>query len=79
MNISALREELNRIGVGPRRYRLDGTSPDASEGLVLSKEGDVWLVRHFERGSWYTLRTCYVEAEACRAFLEYASDPFYRT
>jgi hypothetical protein len=78
VNRHNLQERLDSIGVDRRRYSLDAGTPDASEGLVLAWEGRVWLVKHFERGSWYTLRTCVSEEEACEAFLEYASDPFYR-
>jgi hypothetical protein len=79
MNTRELERELGKLNVSPRRYNLEGLQPDASEGLVLAKEGTKWLVRHFERGSWYTLQTCESEADACTALLGYASDPFYRS
>ena len=79
MNIQELKEALDRAGVNPDRYDLDGGIPRRSEGLVLVRDGHQWTVRHFERGSWYTLRSFAAEEPACRTLLEYASDAFYRT
>jgi len=79
MNTRDLERELGKLSVNPHRYNLEGLQPDASEGLVLVREGTNWLVRHFERGSWYTLQTCESEADACASLLKYASEPFYRS
>ena len=79
MTIKELQEALDRAGVNPRRYDLDGGQPALSEGLVLAKGGDGWSVRHVERGSCYTLATFPSEADACASFLSYASDPFYKS
>lgn len=77
MNIVELKDALERINVNPHRYDLNGGTPFASEGLVLAKDGQRWLVRHFERGSWYTLGAFDSEEAACDSLLAYASDPFF--
>jgi hypothetical protein len=78
MTTKQLKEALDRLQVNPSRYDLAGGIPACSEGLVLLKQREGWQVRHFERGSWYTLAECTTEEEACQLFLTYASDPFYR-
>jgi hypothetical protein len=77
MTTEQLKEALDRMGVNPERYDLAGGIPIRSEGLVLAKVGDRWLVKHFERGSWYTLVDCDSLAEGAWQLLAYASDPFY--
>lgn len=80
MTKKQLKESLDQLGVNPERYDLSGGIPIRSEGLAFVEEGEnKWLVRHFERGSWYTLADCSTEDEACRRFLSYASDPFYQS
>lgn len=78
MNVEQLEEALEAMGVERGRYDLGGGIPNRSEGLVLSHEHGRWIVRHFERGSWYVLQEHASESEACQSFLGYASDPFYR-
>jgi hypothetical protein len=79
LTISDLKAALEQRGVNPLRYDLHGGIPVRSEGLVLCHENERWLVRHFERGSWYALGEYSTEADACEALLAYASDPFYRS
>lgn len=79
MNIEELQERLDSLGVNPARYDLGGGLPLRSEGLVLARDGAGWLVKHFERGSWYVLESSTNEEDACEAFLRYASEPYYRS
>jgi hypothetical protein len=79
MTITQLKDALDRLHVSAERYDLAGGIPTRSEGLVLVQERDRWLIRHFERGSWYTLAQCGTEDDACLRLLTYAADPFYRT
>lgn len=78
MTVAELGKLLASIGVNPRRYDLSGSEPAASEGIVIGLEGGKWSVRHFERGSWYTLGTFNDESVACEEALRRLRDPFYR-
>jgi len=64
MNAADLDRLLKNGGIHPGSYSLDGTHPPY-EGLVLTKQGDAWLIRHFEKGIWSDLEAFDTEPEAC--------------
>ena len=78
MNIGELEHRLNSSGVNKDKFSLKGGVPLASEGIVLFHEGQKWVVKHFERGSWYTIGTFEEESEACWKVFELLNDPFYK-
>lgn len=78
MTFDKLKKQLELMGVNPAKYNLYGGIPNASEGIVLSIESGRWIVKHFERGSWYVFDVFETEADACDKVLELLDDKFYR-
>ncbi len=76
------REELQRtldsLSVDPKLYDLKGSSPAASEGIVLGYQHGRWAVHSFERNHWYTYGEFESEDDACALALKLLSDPAYR-
>jgi len=71
MNITALRERLEMLGIKPGEYSLnEGLYPDR---MILHDEYTNWKVFYFsERGTRHDERTFASESEAC----EYLYDIF---
>lgn len=78
MTVDELRQKLIAFGVDSRTYNLEGSSPAASEGIVLGFEGGRWVVRSFEKNHWYTYGEYEAEDDACALMLKLLSDPAYR-
>lgn len=67
MNIDELKIALDREGVKPHYYSLNGLSGGPYDGTsILEKEGNKWLYYYFERGSKYNLQYFNSEDEACK-------------
>lgn len=73
MNVAELQEELGRLGVDPRDYRIN--QPPAESTMVLKKQGKVWLVYWSERGGRYELRRFSDETSACEHMLNRLTTP----
>lgn len=78
MNTRELRQSLASLSVDPRFYDLNGSSPAASEGIVLGYENGYWRVSSFERNHWYVYGEFEKEDDACALVLKLLSDPAYR-
>ncbi len=78
MNKNQLKERLEKSGVNPVAYSLDGGLPD--ERYVLSQEpGGQWGVYYSERGEKTGLRIFDSESNACSYFFELViADPSVR-
>jgi hypothetical protein len=67
MNVEELRKVLEEEGVDPADYRI-GVQPDEST-YCLKKQGKVWQVFWFERGTRRDMQRFKSEAAACEYFL----------
>lgn len=68
MNIEELLDALNREGINPNAYTLDGGHPP--ERYVLDSRAGRWAVYYSERGLEQGLREFLTESEACEALLQ---------
>ena len=68
MNVAKLREELARRNVDEARFRI--MEPPGDSTMCIRKQGKVWLVYYFERGSKWDLKRFGDEDLACRYFLD---------
>lgn len=68
------KEELKKAdeaGVHPHYYSLSGLLGGPYDDTeILEREGNKWLVYHFERGSKWDLQYFETEDAACRYFLQ---------
>jgi len=79
MTLVELKKRLDALGTNPRAYNLDGGFPAESEGVVVAMDRGKWLVRFFERGSWYTFGEYDNEEAAADKAFSILSKPDYRT
>ena len=77
MKTDELRRVLASLSVDPRLYDLSGSSPAASEGIVLGYEKGRWTVFSYERNRWHTYAEFDSEHDACALVLRLLSDPAY--
>ena len=77
MTRAQLKQKLDRDGVNPCKYSLDGSIPYASEGVVLCMEGGKWVINMFERGLLSEFGKFDNESDACFRMACILSDPFY--
>jgi hypothetical protein len=67
MNREELKKALDKEGVNPHYYSLNGLAGGPYDGTsILEKEGNKWLVYYFERGSKWDMQIFLTEDEACR-------------
>lgn len=80
MNREELKVALDREGVKPHYYSLNGLSGGPYDGAsILEKEGNKWVYYDFERGSKNNLQYFDTEDEACRyMFKVLTKDPLTR-
>lgn len=67
MNVSELQATLDAEGFSRASYRIN-QQPDEST-LCVKKQGKIWLVFYFERGTRYDLQRFHPEEAACEYFL----------
>lgn len=67
MDISTLRSVLAEGGYDPKGYRILD-APDESTWCIR-KQGKIWLVFYFERGTEWELQRFKNESSACEYFL----------
>jgi hypothetical protein len=65
MNREELRSQLERAGVHPGNYSLDGLATE-SESFSLVADGPAWKILYKERGEFSELQTGLSESEACQ-------------
>jgi hypothetical protein len=71
MNISALRATLSECGTNPQGYRVLDAPDEAT--WCIRKQGKIWLVFYFERGTKWELQRFKTETSACEYFLNRVS------
>lgn len=65
MNREELRSQLERAGVHPGNYSLDGPATE-SESYSLVADGKAWKVLYKERGEFSEIQAGLSEIEACQ-------------
>lgn len=65
MNREELRSKLERAGVHPGNYSLDGPAAE-SESYSLVADGPAWKILYKERGEFSEIQTGLSESEACQ-------------
>lgn len=65
MNIEELKKRLDREGVKPVYYSLNGINDFQDDIDVLEKKDKKWTYYHYERGEKFDLKYFDTEDEAC--------------
>lgn len=68
MNLSELASLLDRLGIRPDAYSLQGGVPD--DRYCIEKRGSTWYVYYAERGNRNAERLFVTEEEACQYLLD---------
>lgn len=68
LKITDLKAELDRLGISPSRYSLDGGLPDCQ--YTIARHGLTWYVYYSERGNVTWQRLCPTEEEACEVLVQ---------
>ena len=79
MNIEELKKALDKEGVKPFYYSLNGITEDKDGALILEKKGKKWMCYFYERRGKFDVKYFDTEDEACKYMLEQlTSDPTTR-
>ena len=79
MNIEELKKALDKEGVKPFYYSLNGITEDKDGALILEKKGKKWMCYFYERRGKFDVKYFDTEDEACKYMLErLTSDPTTR-
>jgi len=71
MNIEGLKRALDRKGIKPIYYSLNGIRGDLEDGtsIIENQEGK-WMYYYFERGGKFNIKYFNTENEACKYLYE---------
>lgn len=64
---STLKRELDKLGVDPLYYSLDGDL--RNDAIILYESYDTWIVFYYERGNRDSEKTFNSESDACQHIL----------
>lgn len=80
MNKRELKEALDKEGIHPSYYSLNGLIGGPWDGVrILDKQGKKWVTYYFERGAKWDIKVFESEDEACNYFFQWISnDPITR-
>jgi hypothetical protein len=71
MNVEELKKALDKEGVKPIYYALNGIRGDQEDDTdILEKKGNKWMYYHYERGGKFNLQYFDKEDEACNFFFK---------
>ena len=71
MNIEELKKVLDKEGIKPIYYSLNGIRGDQEDGTsILEKKGNKWVYYYYERRGKFDLQYFDTEDEACKYILQ---------
>jgi hypothetical protein len=80
MNVVELKTALDKAGVKPHYYSLQGLKGGPYDGTaIIEKDGNRWMYYNYERGSQHGLQYFNTENEVCEYLYQLlVSDPTTR-